>query len=394
MQSNKNRMTPASTFSEYAARLRQFMAQSLPTEIGTDSTACSGERFNALALELFALQYAHNPIFQRLCSACGVSPGSISHWTNIPGVPTSAFKEFELTSLPPEKRTTVFHSSGTTARQPSRHFHSSESLALYETSLLPWFEANVLSDLASNTRDHAGGGLDVLMLTPGPAQAPHSSLVHMFAVVRQKFGSTRSAFAGTLDADGAWSLDFAKVDGALEESIRTGRPVCLLGTAFGFVQWLDYLAAETRCYELPEGSRVLETGGYKGRSRAMPKAALHALITQRLGVPTSRIIGEYGMSELSSQAYCSDRQDQGSRSGPSQIFEFPPWARVRIISPETGLQVAEGEAGLIQVFDLANAWSVLAIHTEDLGVRRGRGFELLGRAVASEPRGCSLMAAS
>jgi hypothetical protein len=385
---NKNRMTPASTFSEYAARLRQFMAQNLPTPGPTSISAYSDERFNAWALELFALQYAHNPVYQRLCSASGISPGSVSHWTDIRPVPTSAFKEFELTSLPPEERTMVFHSSGTTARQPSRHFHSPESLALYEASLLHCFEANLLPDLASNTQVSGDSRLDLLILTPAPAQAPHSSLVHMFATVRQKFGSASSTFAGILDADGAWSLDFARVESALERSVRTGRPLFLFGTAFSFVQWLD--SSRARSYELPEGSRVLETGGYKGRSRVIPKAALYTLLTQHLGIPSSRIIGEYGMSELSSQAYCSD---QGDGSGSSQVFQFPPWARVRMISPETGLEVTEGEAGLIQVFDLANAWSVLAIQTEDIGVRRGNGFELLGRATAAEPRGCSLMTA-
>ena len=53
--------------------------------------------------------------------------------------------------------------------------------------------------------------------------------------------------------------------------------------------------------------------------------------------------------------------------------------------------VAEGETGLIRVLDLANVWSVMAVQTEDLGVRRGDGFELIGRAAQAEPRGCSLM---
>jgi len=73
-------------------------------------------------------------------------------------------------------------------------------------------------------------------------------------------------------------------------------------------------------------------------------------------------------------------------------FHFPPWARVQIVSPETGREVGEGETGLIRVFDLANVYSVMAIQTEDLGVRRGKGFALAGRAVLAEPRGCSLMA--
>ena len=56
--------------------------------------------------------------------------------------------------------------------------------------------------------------------------------------------------------------------------------------------------------ELPSGSRVMETGGYKNRSRALPKPELHALITERLGVPRENIRCEYGMSELSSR--CSN----------------------------------------------------------------------------------------
>jgi len=62
-----------------------------------------------------------------------------------------------------------------------------------------------------------------------------------------------------------------------------------------------------------------------------------------------------------------------------------------VISPETGREVADGETGLLQVFDLANVFSVQAIQTEDLAVRQGSGFELIGRATAAEPRGCSLM---
>ena len=135
----------------------------------------------------------------------------------------------------------------------------------------------------------------------------------------------------------------------------------------------------------------METGGYKGRSRSLPKRELHALISQALGIPRDHIVCEYGMSELSSQAY--DRAVGPSRftHHVSRSFHFPPWARVQIISPETGREVGEGETGLIRVADLANVYSVMAIQTEDLGIRHGDGFALAGRAVLAEPRGCSLM---
>ena len=147
MTTKQNRMTTASTFSEYAACLRQFMAQSLPVATASSSKAFSDDQqFNALALALFALQYGHNAVYRRLCIAQGASPASVSHWMDIPSVPTSAFKEFELTSLSVEERTAEFHSSGTTGQHRSRHFHSADSLALYEDSLVPWFEAQVLTD--------------------------------------------------------------------------------------------------------------------------------------------------------------------------------------------------------------------------------------------------------
>ena len=150
---------------------------------------------------------------------------------------------------------------------------------------------------------------------------------------------------------------------------------------------LDFLGEVKLCLPLPAASRVLETGGYKGRSRILAKPELHTLITERLGVPATHIVSEYGMSELSSQAY-----DHVAGTNASQrIFHFPHWARARIVSPETGREVTDGEAGLIQVFDLANLGSVLAVQTEDLGVRRGEGFELIGRVAQAQSRGCSLM---
>jgi len=240
------------------------------------------------------------------------------------------------------------------------------------------------------------------ILTPPPAQAPHSSLVHMFETVWQKCGganvpASRTAFFGSIAADASWVLDFGRVLNCLREAVEQNRLLILFGTAFSFVHLLDFLAERNLRFDLPAGSRVMETGGYKNRSRSIPKTELHRLITERLGVPSSHIICEYGMSELSSQAYDGRAallrgQDWGRAAArPYRVFRFPPWARVQIISPETGCEVADGETGLIHVFDLANVFSVMAIQTEDLGIRRDEHFELIGRVALAEARGCSLM---
>jgi hypothetical protein len=219
-----------------------------------------------------------------------------------------------------------------------------------------------------------------------------------------------TAFLGTVGMGDRWTLDFDRTLKTLREAVDQNRPLLLLGTAFSFVHLLDFLAERNLRFDLPAGSRVMETGGYKNHSRSMPKTDLHQFITERLGISSSHIICEYGMSELSSQAYdlgalasrrrvsslCSEQDAGVTPAFPgldTRHFRFPPWARAQIISPETGREAADGETGLIRVFDLANVFSVMAIQTEDLGIRRGEHFELIGRAQLAEPRGCSLMAA-
>jgi hypothetical protein len=392
--------------SKFAARLRDTILSEGRVPRGPDLKGQNGDSqssplrdFNQLALELFALQLKHNPAYRKICAGRKLMPGTVEHWTEIPVVPTAMFKELDLTCLPPDERTAVFHSSGTTEQKPSRHPHGAESLKVYEASLWSWFIRHLapnlrftIYDLCAEEKSAIRNPQSAIILTPPPAQAPHSSLVHMFETVRQKMGGAETSFVGKLAADGSWTLDFAAAVDALSPRHQSpdASPFLLLGTAFSFVHLLDFMAENNLSFQLPPGSRVMETGGYKNRSRSMPKAELHALISERLGVSPENIICEYGMSELSSQAY--DRRIQNPESRiQNRVFQYPPWARVQIVSPETGREVAEGETGLIRVFDLANVFSIMAIQTEDLGIRRENGFELIGRAQFAEPRGCSLM---
>jgi hypothetical protein len=391
---NKHRMNQE--LPSFAARLRELISSFVAAEVTRlkfaepDAGICASIRsepphvgcydheFNLLALELFSLQFKYNAAYRKICEARNLTPESVTHWTQIPSMPTSAFKELELTSIPPAERTAVFHSSGTTEQKPSRHFHCPESLVVYEMSLWKSFEFQF------------GDAGDLMFLTPPRESVPNSSLVHMFETVRQKFHLPKSAFAGNISADGSWSVDFEGAIQKLKSAVGSGMPLTLLGTAFSFVHLLDYLAEHDLQFELSKDSRVMETGGYKNRSRTMSKAELHALITKRLGVTPENILCEYGMSELSSQAYDSSNHLLSSIL-QLRTFRFPPWARAQIISPETGREVGEGETGLIRVFDLANVFSVAAVQTGDLAIRRGDGFELVGRAPSAEPRGCSLM---
>ena len=262
-----------SELSDFAARLREL--------ISNRQSAVGNRQFSELALELFALQFNYNVAYRKICQARGATPKVVEDWTQIPAVPTAAFKELELSCIPPDERIAVFYSSGTTEQKPSRHFHNAESLALYEASLWSWFEPNVLSDFRFPISDFR-----LICLTPPPSQAPHSSLVHMFETVRSRAcESADRSFFGMVGADGSWTLDFDAVTTALKSTIGNRQSAMLLGTAFSFVHLLDFFAEHNLRFQLPPGSRVMETGGYKNRSRTMPKEELHALITERLGIP-------------------------------------------------------------------------------------------------------------
>ena len=376
---------------DLARRIQQWMRRTLATQSAKEHPSRLDDEFNAFALELHSLQLSDNPAYAALCRTQGAVPGVVKHWRAIPAVPVSAFKQLEMTSLPPEQRIAMFCSSGTTGHVPSRHFHNAESLVLYEASLLEWFRVCAGSVTKADVLAPEDHPALFVSLTPDSQEAPHSSLVHMFETVSRHFGAAGSICCGRVEAEGTWLVDLTSFENALTEARRADRPIFLLGTAFNFVHLLEAEAARAGLFQLPAGSRVLETGGYKGRVRSKPKEQLHRELSDQLGVAKEAIVSEYGMSELSSQAY--DRAwNPNDPKVTSRSFRFPPWARVVVVSPETGDEVAEGEPGLLRIWDLANVWSALAIQTEDLGIRRGVGFELMGRATLAEPRGCSLMA--
>jgi hypothetical protein len=331
-------------------------------------------RFDALALDLFAFQFAHCAPYRRFCEGRGRTPERVKTSGGIPSVPTGAFKELALTSFPLERARKTFRTSGTSTR--ARGALHLDTLALYEASLLPAFRRHLLPDLPT------GGRASLLLLAPSAEEAPDSSLSHMFHVALRELGDARS---GWFVRGGA--LDVAALLAALEAACRDDAPVALCGAAFAFVHLLEALAARGVALSLPAGSRALETGGFKGRARERPRAELYAEIEARLAIAPARIVNQYGMTELGSQFYDSVlREPHAARRKLA-----PPWTRVRLVDPLSGAPVAPGRPGAITVCDLANTGSVCAIQTADLGAAVGDdGFEVLGREPGAEERGCSI----
>jgi hypothetical protein len=212
----------------------------------------------------------------------------------------------------------------------------------------------------------------------------------MMGVVKERFGTDNSGFFMR-----AGKLDLQRLTTALDEATHSREPVLLMGTAFAFVYFLEYARSNELRFQLSPKSRVMETGGFKGRVRETPRTEFYQLLQDTLGIAQSAIVNEYSMTELSSQFY--DRSllellKTKTTTSELRVKSGPPWARVRVVNPITGKEVAIGERGLIRIYDLANLGSVLSIQTEDVGIRHSDGFEIVGRVGAAPPRGCSLEA--
>lgn len=337
-----------------------FVAQSSPPE-----------PFDALALDLARFQASRVPGLARLARSRGVDLDRVARAEDVPAVPTDAFKHTRIATFPPGREVCTFRTSGTTLE--IRGTHAFRDTGTYDAAALAFGRHALFAGLAAPP--------DVVVLAPPTDEAADSSLGHMMTTFVERLchpAGVRTHFV----TEGALLLDALRTR-LSDLARRAERPVLVLGTSFAFVHWLE--AEPLFHVALPPGSRLMQTGGFKGKSREVPADELRAALARAFGLPREAIVSEYGMTELSSQFY------EGTLLGREVgLFVEPPWARVRAVDPDTLAPVADGEVGLARIEDLANVDSAFAIQTMDRVVREAGGFRLLGRAPGAPPRGCSI----
>jgi hypothetical protein len=371
-----------SSFDDIATRVLAFIDSSSDASCsGADlsgngdviaAAAQADDEFSRLAVDVFAMQYRENARYRAFCDRRGVSADSIDDWRSIPAVPTSAFKVLDLACAPPEK---VFLTSGTTRGRAARGRHLVPRLELYRRSALAMFRRAVLVD---RMRPRI-----VALLAP-PRLLPDSSLSQMIEWLANDLAGgdveylvDEKGFAASRAAD------------RIRAAATGAEPLCLIGLRVLFTRLIEYCRSSGQSLCLPADSRIVDTGGSKG-GRALSDAGFLAACWHTFGVAGYYCVNEYGMTELCSQFYDDVLLTRFAGSNTPRRKIGPAWVRTIAVDPATLLPVPHGEAGLLRHVDLANAGSVVAVQTEDLGITHPNGFELLGRAPGAEPRGCAL----
>lgn len=339
-----------------------------------DPDADSAVRWDAFAHALSAYQFGANVHFRKLCERRGVKPAD--GFARLPPIPTDAFKLTRISCFAEELTTNTFRTSGTTIGD--RGAHAFRDVGTYDRGAVAFARKLLFGGMTSPPA--------VLVFGPSPTAAPDSSLTHMCGLFVEQLGerprSNRVQDAFFLN-DGVF--DLARFDERVVHSMVRGEPVVVLGTSFSFVHLLDDLGDTT--LPLPAGSKVMQTGGFKGKSREVDGPELRRKIAVLFGIDEASVVSEYGMTELSSQFYDEEVPGHG------RLYREPPWARVVPVDPDSLAPLADGEIGIARIEDLLNIDSTCILLTEDR-VRRVPGvpghFELLGRRPGATPRGCSI----
>lgn len=350
----------------------------------------SSESFNSLALEVFEYQYRSIKPYRRLCQHKDRTPETVQDWSEIPAVPADAFKYFTLFTGKPDQIAKTFRSSGTTdPRNSSKSLFSATGIELMNTAVAA-NAARMLFPDGARTR--------ILALAPGPEVAPHLIMVHGMNHMIGQFGAEGSRFC-----IGAQGFDVKSLLDELKQCEKSGIPVTLMGSSFGFVHLFDAMEEQRLRLSLPDGSRLMDAGGYKGRSREIERAQFVEWACALLGLLPERVVNLLGMTELASQIYDGTlaRSVHGVADASATSMKEPPrWVRTRVVDPTTlefgdlG-EIRDGRRpGLLRHLDLANVERPMVVQSDDLGLRResaeGLGFDILRRARGAEPRGCSL----
>jgi acyl-protein synthetase LuxE len=330
------------------ARVRRFMDAALG--------GAQRESFDALACDIARWQRVAVEPVGRLMAARGER--ELARAENIPAMPTDAFRLRRIAAHAAEQDERCFATSGTTAE--ARGLHPMRTTATYARAAVAWGRRMLFPDV---TR------MRLVALASDESTAPRSSLSFMLA-----------RFAEALGGDASWHWDGARLDieGIARAIASTPAPLLVAGTSFAFVHLLD---THVGVLPLPPGSRVMQTGGFKGRSREVDAAVLRAALAERFALEPADIVAEYGMTELSSQLY----------QAGATAYHPPPWLRVQAVDPVTLAPVPRGTVGIARFVDLANVDSAVAVQTADLVTENADGsIELHGRAPGATPRGCSL----
>jgi len=319
------------------------------------------------------------PAFARLVDRLGFGPGPHARYEDVPWIHVSAFKKFELRSVPADKVVRVVTSSATTSGTPSR-INIDKPTSFRQSKAL----AATLADVLGKARR------PYLVLDAAESNAATSSLSARGAAIRGLLPFA-SEVTYALDLRGTELVPNEERIRAFFEKNAERSPL-LFG--FTYIVWsvvLDALGKSGARFGPAPGATLLHSGGWKKLTDlAVAKDTFAAKAADVFGMEASHVLDFYGMAEQVGVVFVDCIA--GNKHPPD-------FAEVLLRNPLTLERVRPGEAGLIEVLSvLPESYPGQALLTDDVGIlvgedgcacgRRGRHFRIRSRVAQAEVRGC------
>ena len=319
-----------------------------------------------------------NQMLAKLHRQLKFEPDAISEYEDLPYLPVSMFKQFDLATVESDKIVRTLLSSATTTGQPSR-IPLDKTTSIAQTKGL----ANILKDVLGKQRR------PFLVLDCAEINQPGAELSARGAAVRGIMPFASDICYGLRQTESGLEPNLE----ALNDFFTTyaDQPVLLFG--FTFMVWTDLiepLRQQGIHFEHPQMT-LLHSGGWKKlKDQQVDKTVFNAGVAEVFGCAPEQVRDFYGMVEQVGVVFVDC--EAGHKHSPA-------FAEVLIRDFDSLKPVKPGQQGLIQVMSaLPNSYPGYALITEDVGEllgyddcscgRKGLYFRFRSRVEQAEVRGC------
>ena len=288
-----------------------------------------------------------------------------------PFLPIRCFRDFHLHTAIASNTDTTFYSSGSTNAIQAKHIFSEGRLELYSKNSSIGFEHFL--DAHKINRN-----IPIISIIPPKEVWSKSSIAAMIAMLKSN----------------GFNIEYCEIENnpqnieVLLQNSKYHGNVIIFGTTFHHLIVAEYVQNK-KATQLFKGHNlsIIDTGGTKGRTQSFSLNETIQIIKNSYGNPTEfSFLSEYGMCELSSQAWSIKKIHDGS-------FKCNETLTPVVINLNERKALGEGEYGFLGFFDSINMDSWPSIITEDIACildQEAGTFHLRGRAPDATLKGCSL----
>jgi hypothetical protein len=349
-------------------------------EFATESLAYEAKQQRLLPVLAKQVQFCRDriPSYRAYLEKMRFATEAFDSFADVPYLPSSAFKDFDLCAVPSSQVTRVLKSSATSTGVPSRIYLDKDT-AFRQTKALA---ATLIEHIGSRRRPY-------LVLDCKEVNEDHTGLTARGAALRGLLSFASSVSYGLCQQEDQLQLDLEAIGAFFRE--HKGIPVLLSG--FTYIMWtmvVQQLETLGICFSHPE-MIVLHSGGWKHLGdMGVSKERFSQGVAHAFGCSPKCVRDFYGMIEQVGVVFVDC--EAGNKHAPN-------FAEVLIRDFLTLQPVEPGQSGFIEVLSiLPQSYPGQAILTEDVGVwlgsdgcpcgRPGAYFRFQSRVPHAELRGC------